>query len=125
MTAHVVYASLDRDAPASTSPRITREIIRGRIGFDGLLMSDDLSMKALTGSFGARARAVIEAGSDLVLHCNGDLAEMTEVAAASPLLAGAAQRRFDRALAMTRRPRQPFDRDRALALLARGLPAIA
>ncbi len=76
MTAHVVFRDIDAAAPASTSSIVTREIIRGEIGFDGLLMSDDLTMKALTGPMRARAEAVIAAGSDLALHCSGDLSEM-------------------------------------------------
>jgi beta-N-acetylhexosaminidase len=88
MTAHVVYTALDPHAPATTSPLIVHEIIRHHIGFDGLLMSDDLSMKALSGSFADRTKAVFAAGVDIALHCNGDLSESREVAAASPLLAG-------------------------------------
>ena len=110
MTAHVVFTDLDAARPASTSRRVTEDIIRGCIGFDGLLMSDDLGMKALTGTFAERTRAVLDAGSDLALHCNGDLAEMREVAAAAPGLAGPALQRFERALAVTRMPRQPYDR---------------
>jgi beta-N-acetylhexosaminidase len=122
MTAHVVFASLDPSQPASTSAVITRDIIRGRIGFDGLLMSDDLSMKALAGSFESRTRAVTAAGSDLALHCNGDLDEMRAVASASPVLDGMAQQRFARALSVTRAPRKPFDRTRAETLLNGLLP---
>ena len=81
MTAHVVFRDIDPGAPASTSAIVTRDIIRGEIGFDGLLMSDDLTMKALTGPMRARAESVIAAGSDLALHCSGDLAEMHEAAA--------------------------------------------
>ena len=97
MTAHVVFTALDPDAPASTSERVTRDIIRGEIGFDNLLMSDDLSMKALSGTLKARAEAVIRAGSDLALHCNGDLEEMEAVAENVPALAGKAAERFERA----------------------------
>src|SRR5690606_6693898 len=79
MTAHGVFAARDAAEPASTSRRVTQDIIRGGIGFDGLLMSDDLGMKALSGSFGARTRAVLAAGSDLALHCSGALSEMEEV----------------------------------------------
>ena len=89
MTAHVVFRDIDADAPASTSAIVTREIIRGEIGFDGLLMSDDLTMKALTGPMRARAESVIAAGSDLALHCSGDLAEMREAAAGSRPARGA------------------------------------
>lgn len=113
MTAHVLYSALDAADPASTSGFITGDIIRRELGFDGLLMSDDLSMKALDGSLGDRARRVIAAGSDVALHCNGDLGEMREVAAAVPLLDGAALRRFGRALAVARGPRSVFDRQAA------------
>jgi len=68
-------------------------------------MSDDLSMKALSGPFAARARAVLDAGSDLALHCNGALDEMKAVAAAAPRIAGACEARLERALAVTRAPR--------------------
>ncbi|MGZ3306180.1 MAG: beta-N-acetylhexosaminidase, partial [Asticcacaulis sp.] len=80
MTAHVVYESIDPQRPATTSPKVIRDVIRGEIGFDGLLMSDDPSMKALDGPLSVRARAAQFAGCDLVLHCNGDMDEMREVA---------------------------------------------
>jgi len=120
MTAHVVYTAVDADAPASTSARVMAEIVRGEMGFDGLVMSDDLSMKALTGPIRARAEAVIAAGSDVALHCNGDLAEMGEVAAGVPPLAGRAAQRFEACLAITRR-QTPFDRVAIEAELARML----
>ncbi len=109
MTAHVVYTSLDASAPASTSARVTADIIRGSAGFAGLLMSDDLGMKALSGPFGERARAVIAAGSDLALHCGGDLDEMREVAANVPHLVGAALARFEAALRVAEAPPEPYD----------------
>lgn len=98
MTAHVVFSDIDAEAPASTSAKVTRDVIRGEIGFGGLLMSDDLSMKALKGSIRSSAEAVIRAGSDVALHCNGNLAEMQEAAAGVPALAGAALARFQAAL---------------------------
>ncbi len=107
MTAHVVFTSIDASAPASTSAIVHREILRGSIGYDGLLMSDDLSMKALTGRMQDRAAAVIAAGSDLALHCNGNLEEMTAVAAGVPNLAGDALSRFQRAVAVIGQ-HQPF-----------------
>src|SRR3546814_13690431 len=76
MTAHVVYTALDPDRCATLSPVVINDIIRRRIGFDGLLMSDDLGMHALKGSFAERAQGVLDAGCDIVLHCSGDLAEM-------------------------------------------------
>ncbi|MBS9476153.1 beta-N-acetylhexosaminidase [Ancylobacter radicis] len=98
MTAHVVYAAIDADTPATTSKRVIDEVIRGFIGFDGALMSDDLSMGALAGTLASRAEASFAAGCDLALHCNGRLDEMREVASASPLLAGEAARRCAAAL---------------------------
>ncbi len=125
MTAHVVFTSIDPNHPASTSLIVTRRILRGHMGFDGLLMSDDLSMKALTGTYGERTRAVLFAGSDLALHCNGGLAEMREVAAAAPALAGPALRRFEAALAVARAPSQPVDIPRVETLLQRLLATVA
>ncbi|GAB4351107.1 MAG: beta-N-acetylhexosaminidase [Oricola sp.] len=100
MTAHVVYSAVDAERPATTSPRVVEEIIRGEIGFDGLLMSDDVSMHALSGDFGARTESIFGAGCDVVLHCNGVMEEMLAVAAATPELAGKAAERAGRALAM-------------------------
>ncbi len=93
MTAHVVYSAYDADATATTSATVVRDVIRGVIGFDGLLMTDDLSMKALGGTLTARALEALTAGCDMLLHCNGDLAEMEGVAAAAPPLSGDALRR--------------------------------
>jgi beta-N-acetylhexosaminidase len=112
MTAHVVFSAIDPDAPATTSATMVREVIRGFIGFRGLLMSDDVSMKALSGTIAERSRAAIAAGCDVVLHCNGDLAEMTQVAGAVPPLAGAAAERAGAALAQRRAPDE-FDVDAA------------
>ncbi|MEP9366960.1 beta-N-acetylhexosaminidase [Xanthobacter sp. VNH20] len=100
MTAHVVYAALDAERPATTSPVVMEEIIRGFIGFSGLVMSDDLSMGALSGSVGQRAAASIAAGCDMLLHCNGTLEEMEQVAENAPPLAGRAAGRAERALAL-------------------------
>ncbi|MFM9846811.1 MAG: beta-N-acetylhexosaminidase [Hyphomicrobiaceae bacterium] len=100
MTAHVVFSAIDAAAPASVSRVVTQTIIREAIGFDGLLMSDDLSMRALTGTLRSRAGAVIQAGSDLALHCNGNLAEMREVVEGVPVLAGKALQRLERARAV-------------------------
>ena len=86
MTAHVVYTAVDPDRPATLSRRVVAEVIRDAIGFDGLLISDDLAMKALGGPFEERARAAFAAGVDVVLHCNGDPAEAWAVATASPWL---------------------------------------
>ena len=98
MTAHVVYDSIDPQRPATTSPKVVRDVIRGEIGFDGLLMSDDLSMKALDGPLNVRAKAALFAGCDVVLHCNGDMDEMKDVASQAKSLDGASLRRANHAL---------------------------
>jgi len=109
MVAHVVLKAIDPDAPASTSARVLREVVRGpSIGFDGLLFSDDLSMNALDGDVAERAQSVLAAGTDIVLHCNGDLDEMRAVAAVVPPMSDAALQRWARARAMAGRP-QPAD----------------
>ena len=108
MTAHVVYSALDPENPATTSPIIVREIMRQEIGFDGLIMSDDVSMKALGGPFEARVRAIFAAGLDVALHCNGDLEEARSVASETPELAGRALERAEAALAAARVP-EPLD----------------
>lgn len=108
MTAHVVFTAIDPVAPATTSANIVKHVIRDSIGFTGLLMSDDISMGALSGSLSERSRAAIAAGCDVVLHCNGVLPEMREVAAQAPVLAGAAARRAEIALA-ARKPPAPLD----------------
>ena len=102
MTAHIRFAALD-DLPATSSPRMIG-IIRDRIGFDGVLMSDDITMNALPGSHAERAAASIAAGCDLVLHCNSPIAEMEAVTAAAGSMSAAALRRADRALSMRRAP---------------------
>jgi beta-N-acetylhexosaminidase len=102
MTAHVVFTAIDPVTPATTSVTIVREVIRGLIGFDGMLMTDDISMEALTGAMRARSRAALAAGCDVVLHCNGRFDEMCEVAEAAPPLDGAAARRAAAALAWRR-----------------------
>jgi len=104
MTAHVVFSAIDPDAPATTSVKMVREVIRGFIGFDGLLMSDDVSMNALSGTLARRTRAALAAGCDVALHCNGKLDEMYEVASESPKLAGEPARRANAALAARRKP---------------------
>ncbi|MCP9626862.1 beta-N-acetylhexosaminidase [Rhodopseudomonas palustris] len=116
MTAHVVFSALDPAKPATTSATIIDQVIRGRIGFQGLLMSDDVSMNALEGSIADRTRASIAAGCDVVLHCNGKLDEMRQVAAEVPELSGKALERAEAALA-SRKPAQPFDRTAARAEL--------
>ena len=116
MTAHVVFSALDPVQPATTSATIIRQVIRGVIGFQGLLMSDDVSMNALAGSIAERTRAIVNAGCDMVLHCNGKLDEMRDVARETPELAGEALDRARRALALRRKP-EAFDRQAARAEL--------
>src|ERR1051325_7242717 len=108
MTAHVVFTAIDPVAPATTSVTMVRQVIRRDIGFDGLLMSDDISTNALSGTLAERARATLAAGCDVVLHCNGSFQERRAVADACPPLAGDAKRRADTALSQRRTP-APFD----------------
>ena len=103
MTAHVVFSAIDAVAPATTSAIMIGDVIRGWIGFTGLLMSDDVSMGALSGTLRERSAAALSAGCDVVLHCNGRMDEMREVAAASPVLSGEAKARADFALSLRRR----------------------
>lgn len=109
MSAHVVYTALDPRRPATASRKVISEVIRAGIGFDGLLMTDDLSMKALSGDFAERARVALAAGCDMVLHCNGDMDEMKAVVRGVRPLAGKARRRADAALARLARVPEPFD----------------
>ncbi len=102
MTAHVIYEAVD-DRPATVSPVMIR-LIREEIGFDGLLMTDDLSMQALGGSIAERAGRAAAAGVDVVLHCNGDLTEMRAVAEAAGTMGSASARRGDRALSLRQAP---------------------
>jgi len=102
MTAHLVYAAIDPDRPATLSPKVVAEIIRGHIGFDGLLLCDDLSMKALKGDLGDLAHRALVAGCDIVLHCNGEMDEMTRIAAAAGTMSVEAERRFRRGREMQR-----------------------
>jgi len=124
MTAHVLYTALDANKPATVSPTIIAEVIRGQIGFTGALMTDDLSMKALGGSFEDRARLSREAGCDIALHCNGAMAEMQAVARGAGTLAGASLARYAAALKW-RRPPAPFDAAAAAERLAALLAPIA
>lgn len=116
MTAHIVYRAFDPELPATLSRRVIGEIIRTGIGFDGVLISDDLSMRALGGSLGERARRALEAGCDVALHCNAEMREMALVAAAAAPLSAAARRRVERGEAQRGSP-TPFDRAAALARL--------
>jgi len=116
MTAHVVYEAIDPQRPATTSPKVIRDVIRGEIGFDGLLMSDDISMGALVGSLSARTKAALFAGCDVVLHCNGNLEEMKEVAVEAKPLEGPPLKRAEHALGLLTPP-DPFDPAGAVARL--------
>jgi beta-N-acetylhexosaminidase len=125
MTAHVVYSAIDPKRPATTSKKVIRTIIRGEIGYDGLIMSDDLSMKALAGSFADRTKASLAAGCDVVLHCNGDLSEMKAVFAATPDLSGKAKRRAKSALNRISHVPEPFDPVEGRARLDAALATIS
>jgi beta-N-acetylhexosaminidase len=116
MTAHVVFSAFDPAQPATTSATMINQVIRSVIGFQGLLMSDDVSMNALAGSIAERTRAIFAAGCDVVLHCNGKLDEMREVARETPELSGKALERARRALGSRKAP-QAFDKRKAQAEL--------
>lgn len=118
MTAHILYEDLDPAAPATQSAQVIQDVIRGELGFNGCLMSDDISMKALDGEMSDRALSSYAAGCDLVLHCNGDMAEMAAVAAAAPVLTGLPLERCARALS-ERKPATPFDETKAREEFAR------
>ena len=118
MTAHVVYQAFDRDAPATLSKKVVEEVIRRHIGFDGLLVSDDLSMKALGGDFRLRAERGLAAGCDLVLHCNGEVDEMAAVMEGCRPMTEKAQARFAEAERMRTETWVPINEDEAEARLA-------
>lgn len=115
MSAHVIYAAVDRRRPATTSKKVFREVIRGAIGFEGLIMTDDLSMNALAGDFTDRARGALAAGCDMILHCNGDLAEMKAVMKGTGSLKGKSERRAKAALARLPKAVEPIDLAEAVA----------
>jgi beta-N-acetylhexosaminidase len=118
MTAHIVFEAIDPGAPATMSASVIGDIIRGEIGFDGVLSTDDISMGALAGDLATRTRRALAAGCDVVLHCSGVLSEMREIAAAAPSLTEAAAARVARGEALRRRSRQPFERAAAEARFA-------
>lgn len=103
MSAHIVFEAIDADNPATNSKRMIEEFIRGKIGFDGLLMSDDVSMSALSGDYSQRTKSIFAAGCDIVLHCNGVMEEMAKVADATPELEGKALMRANTALSQLSR----------------------
>jgi beta-N-acetylhexosaminidase len=124
MSAHVVYDALDPKRPATTSPKVIRDIIRGEIGFDGLLFTDDLSMHALSGSFAARTKAALSAGCDVILHCNGVMEEMTAVASEAGPLVDKALKRAKAAMSHLKAP-GALDVDAAEARLSSLMGGIA
>ncbi|WP_375463876.1 beta-N-acetylhexosaminidase [uncultured Methylobacterium sp.] len=121
MSAHVVFSQIDPERPATQSARVVGDVIRGAIGFDGLLMTDDLSMHALTGPFRARAEAAFSAGIDVALHCNGSMAEMRAVAEGAPEMEGDRLRRAEAALARLGGARDGLDVPEARARFAAAL----
>ncbi|MCC2097281.1 MAG: glycoside hydrolase family 3 protein, partial [Hyphomicrobiales bacterium] len=125
MSAHVIYSAVDSQRPATVSPVVVDRIIRGLIGYDGLVMSDDLSMKALSGSFSEKTGQLFAAGLDMALHCSGNLAESEEVAAAAPWLDGKRGERAERALARIIAAPEPIDSVDASARLDAGLAIAA
>jgi len=123
MTAHVTYSALDAGAPATTSAKVIAKAVRGAIGFDGALISDDICMKALGGPVDARARAALAAGCDVVLHCNGAAGEMAALARALPPITPRARARLVTALTR-RQPPKPFDAAQAQAFVDAALETI-
>ena len=118
IVAHVVYTAIDSRNPASTSPEVVRRIIRGELGFDGVLLTDAIDMEALSGPHEVRARSSISAGIDVVIHCNQALDIRERVAEATPELSGDALERVVRAASMRRLPQPGFDPGAAHAELA-------
>ncbi|MBV8407134.1 MAG: beta-N-acetylhexosaminidase [Alphaproteobacteria bacterium] len=108
MTAHLLFEAVDPDAPVTISARAVKEVIRGHIGFDGLLVSDDLSMQALGGTLGERASRALAAGCDIALHCNGRMDEMTNIVARIGPMTDAAEQRFQRGRQTLRRLHAPL-----------------
>jgi beta-N-acetylhexosaminidase len=124
MTAHVIYTAIDPSAPATQSKKVFDEIIRGELRFDGLVMSDDLSMQALAGPYDERAAKSLEAGCDVVLHCNGDLAEMEPVARGTGILGARGLQALQASEAIRLKPRKAFGEGEVIAsefLVAHGL----
>ncbi len=116
MTAHVVFGAVDPENPATTSGRVIEDVIRGAIGFEGVLISDDLAMDALAGGMGARAAAALDAGCDLVLHCNGTVEEMRQVREAIGPIGATSAARIKRAEGQ-RRALADFDQQAAMERL--------
>ncbi|OFW97711.1 MAG: beta-hexosaminidase, partial [Alphaproteobacteria bacterium RIFCSPHIGHO2_12_FULL_66_14] len=110
MTGHLLFEAIDPAACITVSARGVQEVIRGHIGFDGLLLSDDLSMQALGGSLGERAARALAAGCDVALHCNGRMNEMTEIAGRTGVMTEVAGRRFDAGRGLLARHHDPAGR---------------
>jgi beta-N-acetylhexosaminidase len=110
MTAHLLFESVDREAPVTISARAVKDVIRGYIGFDGMLVSDDLSMQALGGSLGERAERALAAGCDLALHCNGRMDEMQDIVRRTGAMTDAAWRRFENGRNALRRLHAPLSK---------------
>ncbi len=125
MSAHVVFTAIDPDLPATISPIVVREIIRGHIGYDGLVMSDDLAMQALKGSYTQKTEALFAAGLDMALYCHFDPPSANEVAQASPVLDGKRAERAARALAMIAGNPVGFDGAAAWSRLEAALTPVA
>ena len=125
MSAHVVYTAIDAKNPGTTSRKVIHKVIRREIGFSGLLMTDDLSMKALSGGFGERTQAALKAGCDVVLHCNGVMEEMQAVAKAAPKLSGKSKRRAEAVGARLATTPEPFDVDEGRRRFAEAFGAAA
>lgn len=104
MNSHAVFTALDPHNAATLSAYVQQEIIRGHLGFDGLMLSDDINMKALQGGAGDIARKVQAAGSEIILHCNGVMDEMREVAAALEPMSDETLQRWERARSMVKAP---------------------
>ncbi len=104
MTSHAIFSALDPHHPASLSPVIHQDIIRGRLGFDGLIFSDDICMKALDDTAQARTMTALDAGTDIVLHCNSDLDEMRAIASVLTPIKYESQKRWDHAKTMVQQP---------------------
>ena len=118
MTAHVMYVDVDAELPATQSPTVIERVVRGEIGFDGILVSDDIGMQALAGSFAARAQASLAAGCDVVLHCSGKLGEMTEALSGIAPMSDVAMERLARGEALRQRSMTAAPADMADRLAA-------
>ncbi len=119
MTAHIVFEAVDPDRPATVSPKVIGEVIRGSIGFEGVIVSDDLSMEALSGTLAERAQASLAAGCDLVLHCNGEPEEMSELVQAVGEMSADSAERLARAAAKVPAVKARLDADEREAMKAR------